>query len=77
MNKKLLYSLFVLIFTVNTIKAQVENITPAIQQIFKEEKIVGLSVTVVKKNKIIYTHSFGSGNLETGTSLTKVKDILD
>ena len=70
MKKKIIYLFSILILlSVKTI-AQVENIAPAIQQIFKEEKVVGLSVAVVKNNKIIYANSFGSSNIETGTPLT-------
>ena len=70
MKKKISCFLFVLTMIVTNIHAQIENIAPAIQQIFKEEKVVGLSVAVVKDNKIIYTNSFGSSNLETGAPLT-------
>lgn len=70
MIKKIGYFLVLLTLIVTNIHAQVEKIAPAIQQIFKEEKVVGLSVAVVKDNKIIYTNSFGSSNLETGTPLT-------
>ena len=69
MKKKIIYFfMFLVLLSVKTI-AQVENIEPAIQQIFKEEKVVGLSVAVVKDNKIIYTNSFGTSNLEKGTLL--------
>jgi CubicO group peptidase (beta-lactamase class C family) len=70
MIKKISYFLVVLSLIATNIHAQVENIAPAIQQIFKEEKVVGLSVAVVKDNKIIYTNSFGNSNLETGAPLT-------
>jgi CubicO group peptidase (beta-lactamase class C family) len=70
MIKKISSFLVVLSLIATNIHAQVENIAPAIQQIFNEEKVVGLSVAVVKDNKIIYTNSFGSSNLETGTPLT-------
>lgn len=70
MIKKISSFLVVLSLITTNIHAQVENIAPAIQQIFKEEKVVGLSVAVVKDNKIIYTNSFGSSNLETGAPLT-------
>ena len=70
MIKKICSFLVVLSLIATNIHAQVENIAPAIQQIFKEEKVVGLSVAVVKDNKIIYTNSFGSSNLETGAPLT-------
>lgn len=70
MIKKISSFLVVLSLIATNIHAQVENIAPAIQQIFKEEKVVGLSVAVVKDNKIIYTNSFGSSNLEIGAPLT-------
>ena len=70
MKKKIIYFfVFLVLLSVKAI-SQVENIAPAIQQIFKEEKVVGLSVAVVKDNKVIYTNSFGSSNLETGDPLT-------
>jgi CubicO group peptidase (beta-lactamase class C family) len=70
MKKKIIYFFSILILlSIKTI-AQVENIAPAIQQIFREEKVVGLSVAVVKNNKIIYANSFGLSNVETGAPLT-------
>ncbi|HEV7780353.1 MAG TPA: serine hydrolase domain-containing protein, partial [Chitinophagaceae bacterium] len=42
----------------------------AINTIMQENKVRGLSVAVVKKGKIIYTHSFGLKNAETNTPLT-------
>ena len=36
----------------------------------KEHEVVGLSVAVVKKGKLIYTHSFGYKNKETNTLLS-------
>jgi CubicO group peptidase (beta-lactamase class C family) len=41
-----------------------------IQQIMKSAPVVGMSVAVVKNNKIIYTHSFGLKNMENNTPLT-------
>ena len=70
MKKKLIYCLSLVLFiSVNTI-AQVENVDSAIQQIFKEDKVVGLSIAVVKNNKLIYTNSFGKSNLESGAPLS-------
>lgn len=67
---KKITSLLLLVFFIHkSIIAQSEKAETAIQQIFQEEKIVGLSVAVVKNNKIIYTHSFGVKNLETGAPL--------
>ena len=68
--KKITSLLLLVIFIHNSILAQSEKAETAIQQIFQEEKIVGLSVAVVKNNKMIYTHSFGVKNLETGAPLT-------
>jgi CubicO group peptidase (beta-lactamase class C family) len=36
----------------------------------KQSKVVGLSVAVVKNNRIVYTHSFGYKDLESNTLLT-------
>ena len=70
MKKKLIYCLSLMLFiSVNTF-AQVENVDSAIQQILIEEKVVGLSIAVVKNNKIIYTNSFGKSNLESGAPLS-------
>ncbi len=68
---KKIISLFILItfYSIPSF-AQIGKIETAIQKIFQEEKVAGLSVAVVKKNKIIYTHSFGKKNLETGEPLT-------
>lgn len=41
-----------------------------IEAILKEYNTIGMSVAVVKKGKIIYTHSFGSKNTETQTPLS-------
>jgi CubicO group peptidase (beta-lactamase class C family) len=68
--KKITSLLLLVLFIHNSILAQSEKAEKAIQQIFQEEKIVGLSVAVVKNNKMIYTHSFGAKNLETGAPLT-------
>lgn len=62
--------LLILGFLSGKINAQPAVAEAGIQQIFKEEKIVGLSVAVVKDNKLIYTHSFGVSNLETKKQLT-------
>lgn len=41
-----------------------------IQEIINQSNVAGLSVAVVKNNKIIYTHSFGVKNIEEKTPLT-------
>lgn len=50
--------------------AQAEKITTYIDSLMKTKPVVGLSVAVVKNNKIIYTHSFGYKNLERGILLS-------
>jgi CubicO group peptidase (beta-lactamase class C family) len=59
--------LFVFVFT-NSF-AQTEKAEANIQAIMKQYDVVGLSVAVVKHNKIIYTHSFGLKNIENNTPL--------
>ncbi len=41
-----------------------------ISNIIQQSAVAGLSVAVVKNNKIIYTHSFGSKDIETNALLT-------
>lgn len=53
-----------------TSTAQENKAEAAIQQIMKENPVMGLSVAVVKNNKFIYSHSFGLKDLETNTPLT-------
>jgi CubicO group peptidase (beta-lactamase class C family) len=50
--------------------AQPEKAEAGIRAIMEQTQVMGLSVAVVKNNKIIYTHSFGLKELETGTLLT-------
>ncbi len=50
--------------------AQENKAEAAIQQITKENPVMGLSVAVVKDNKFIYTHSFGLKDVETNAPLT-------
>lgn len=50
--------------------AQPEKAEAGIQKIMQENQVVGISVAVVKNNKIIYTHSFGLKDLETKQPLT-------
>ena len=58
-----------LFFPVTSI-AQENKAEAAIEQIMKENPVMGLSVAVVKDNKFIYTHSFGLKDAETNTPLT-------
>jgi CubicO group peptidase (beta-lactamase class C family) len=50
--------------------AQTENFLNDIDSVMKKHEVVGLSVGVVKKGKIIYTHSFGYKNRENNTLLS-------
>ncbi|HWR33984.1 MAG TPA: serine hydrolase domain-containing protein [Chitinophagaceae bacterium] len=49
---------------------QAEKAEAGIHNIMQQSKVVGLSVAVVKKGKVIYTHSFGLKNMESNTPLT-------
>lgn len=60
---------FLLFFIGVHAKAQSIKAEEAIQQIMQETPVMGLSVAVVKNNKIIYTHSFGLKDAETKTPL--------
>ena len=67
MKKKLIYTaLFstVLLIASHQTIAQAEKAEAAIQQLMQTTPVVGLSVAVVKDNKIIYNHSFGYKDLE-------------
>lgn len=62
-------ALTMLLFPVTSI-AQENKAEAAIQQIMKENPVMGLSVAVIKNNKFIYTHSFGLKDNATNTPLT-------
>lgn len=49
---------------------QAELAEAGIQAIMQQQKVMGLSVAVVKDNQLIYTHSFGMKDLESNTPLT-------
>jgi CubicO group peptidase (beta-lactamase class C family) len=50
--------------------AQSEKAEAAIQSIMQSNPVVGLSVVVVKNNKVIYNHSFGFKDVEKQLPLT-------
>ena len=50
--------------------AQSTSAEECIKNIMQQTPVAGLSVAVVKKGKIIYTHSFGNKNIEANTPLT-------
>lgn len=63
--------IFLLLFFIGVhAKAQSIKAEEAIQQIMQETPVMGLSVAVVKNNKIIYTHSFGLKNAAANAPLT-------
>lgn len=50
--------------------AQEAEAEASIRSIMSQTNVVGVSVAVVKNNKIIYSHSFGQKNIEANTPLT-------
>jgi CubicO group peptidase (beta-lactamase class C family) len=50
--------------------AQEAEAEASIRTIMSQTNVVGVSVAVVKNNKIIYSHSFGQKNIEANTPLT-------
>ena len=73
MKKKLLYTaLFstVLLIASHQTIAQAEKAEAEIQQLMRTTPVVGLSVAVVKDNKVIYNHSFGFKDVEKESPLT-------
>ncbi len=61
---------FVLLLLSTHSNAQTKTLEDSIQQIMQRQHAVGLSVAVVKKGKMIYTHSFGLKDMASGTALT-------
>ena len=55
---------------INYAFGQTKNAEACIGELMQQAKVAGLSVAVVKDNRIIYTHSFGNKNIETNTPLT-------
>lgn len=50
--------------------SQADKAEAGIRKIMEEAPVTGLSVAVVKNNRIIYTHAFGVKDRETNTPLT-------
>jgi CubicO group peptidase (beta-lactamase class C family) len=63
-----LSAFLLLCLSINTF-AQTDKAEANIQAIMRQYNVVGMSVAVVKKGEIIYTHSFGLKNVETNTPL--------
>ena len=70
--KQIFTALFiaVLLITSHQTIAQTEKAEAAIQSIMQSNPVVGLSVAVVKNNKVIYNHSFGFKDVEKQLPLT-------
>ncbi len=68
--KKLFFALLFITLGIHQLQAQVSVAEAGIQEIMKEDKVVGFSVAVVKNNKIIYTKSFGMQDIEKNIPLT-------
>lgn len=56
--------------TIFTTNAQPDKAAAGIRKIMEEVPVTGLSVAVVKNNKLIYTQAFGVKDRETNTPLT-------
>jgi len=69
-NSKCILALILLVSTSLSCFAQAEKAGAELQAIMKELHAVGLSVAVVKKGNIIYTHSFGLKDIEKNTPLS-------
>lgn len=61
---------FIYFLTPIFIRAQEAAVEAGIREIMNQTNVVGVSVAVVKNNKIIYSHSFGQKNIEANTPLT-------
>lgn len=74
MKEKYLLSLLLLCFLLVSatlpVSAQNNKVETRIDSVMKKFEMVGLSVAVAKKGKIIYAHSFGKKNIETNASLS-------
>ena len=61
---------FIYFLTPILARAQEAAVEKSIRAIMSQTNVVGVSVAVVKNNKIIYTQSFGLKNIEANTPLT-------
>ncbi len=62
--------IFCVLFFPTVLMAQENKAEAAIRQIMQETPVMGLSVAVVKNNKIVFAKSFGLKDAETNTPLT-------
>lgn len=58
------------LFNSGVTQGQYTNATLAIRQIMESRPVAGLSVAVVKDNKMVYAHSFGLKDIEQNIPLT-------
>jgi CubicO group peptidase (beta-lactamase class C family) len=73
MKRKAFLPVFILLqFICSNVFAQSEKAETSIQAIMQQTNVVGISVAVVKNNKIILHHSFGYKELETKQPLTMI-----
>jgi len=70
MRIRFILSVVVSLFFFTRGSAQAQKAEDSIRQIMQQHHVVGLSVAVVKKGKIIYTHSFGLKDIAANTPLT-------
>ena len=59
-----------LLLLASQVKGQADLVTAVIDSLMKTKPVVGLSVAVVKNNRIMYVQSFGYKNLERNIPLT-------
>jgi CubicO group peptidase (beta-lactamase class C family) len=67
---KFFVTIFSALFASMVSFGQSEKAEAGIHDIMQQHDVVGLSVAVVKNNKIIYTHSFGLKDIENNQLLT-------
>jgi CubicO group peptidase (beta-lactamase class C family) len=66
------FSLLLIFMLTQHVQAQTDaaQAEACIRQLMQDSHVVGLSVAVVKKNKVMYTHAFGVRDLETKAPLS-------
>jgi CubicO group peptidase (beta-lactamase class C family) len=69
--RKLILAIIILASTFVRSSAQTDTVAVHLQALMKQYDAVGLSVAVVKHNRIIYSRSFGIKNKETGQLLSE------
>jgi CubicO group peptidase (beta-lactamase class C family) len=70
MNRTLLLSIAILVMFRSTASSQSANAEACINALMQQSHVMGLSVAVVKHNKVIYTHAFGLKDRESNTPMT-------